>query len=185
VKQCLFAVYAISCLVNQCRYIGGTARIDKRPNEHWAALASGNHYNKNLQADYNKYSANSMVFVILEWVSDEKSLLEREQQAVAQARLAGVCYNIKDVTPNSRGHKLSEETRQKQSDAKRGKKKPAGFGIKIANLIKKSYRFVSPAGEIVEVKGLKAFCDEQGLNAGDMSGVARGRLRQYKGWRRG
>lgn len=184
-KNCLSAIYAIVCLIDQYRYIGATTRLDKRQNEHLAALANGSHHNRNLQAAYNQHGANLFVFVILEKVEDLSKLAEREKDAVARAKRAGIAYNIKVSGGNPGGYKLSDETRSKQSKAKQGRAKPEGFGAKIAELTKKEYRFISPAGEVVEVRGLKQFAKERGLSAGNLSRVWNGHIRQYKGWRRG
>jgi len=178
------AVYAIILLNDQRRYIGSTARLDKRPDEHWRALATGRHFNRGLQAAYHKHGANNFAFVVLEWIDDPAMLADRESQFVRNAMSAGIAFNRSTATKVSRGHKLSEETRRRQARARSGKKRP-GFGAKIAPLISKEYRFISPTGEVVETRGLRGFCDQHDLNIGNMSSVARGRLRQHKGWTRG
>lgn len=184
-KQCLAAVYAIVCLINQHRYVGATQRADKRPNEHWTMLASGRHYNKPLQSAFNQHGANSFVFVVLEWVEDVAKLPEREKDALMRAKQAGIAYNVTVASGNPGGYRLSDETRLKQSKARLGKAKPPGFGAKIGELTKKTYRFVSPSSEVVEVRGLKAFANEHGLNTGNLSSVWHGRTRHCKGWTRG
>lgn len=184
-QPCFSAVYVIICLLNQSCYVGATHRIDKRPREHWALLARGQHSNHHLQADYDKHGADCFAYFIIEPVPDRTKLKEREQDAIARARAAGVAYNMKQAGGNPGGYKLSEETRLKQSKAKRGKKKPPGFGKEIGELTKKCYRFISPKGDVVDVRGLKAFAKEHGLNAGNLSGVWSGRYKQHKGWRRG
>ncbi|MHA3772647.1 GIY-YIG nuclease family protein [Verrucomicrobiota bacterium sgz303538] len=180
----LTAIYAIICLIDQFRYIGGTTRIDKRPDEHWRALANGVHFNKDLQRAYNQHGANSFVFVILEWLADPIELASREKEFLVKAMSAGRAYNRSTRTKVSRGHKLSPETRRKQGAARKGKKRP-GFGARIAPLVSKEYRFISPTGEVVETKGLRPLCEKHGLNIGCMSSVASGRLRHHKGWMRG
>lgn len=49
---------------------------------------------------------------------------------------------------------------------------------------RKRYRFISPAGEIIDVVGLANFCKEQGLDPGNMSSIAHGKkqLKTHKGW---
>lgn len=44
------------------------------------------------------------------------------------------------------------------------------------------YFVTSPTGETYDVHGLAAFCREHGLHQGNMTWVAKGKLRQYKGW---
>ncbi len=178
------AIYAIISLTDQSRYVGSTARLDKRPDEHWRALSTGRHFNRGLQAAYRKHGANNFAFVVLEWIDDPATLADRESQFLANAMRAGHAFNTSTATKVSRGHKLSAETRQRQSRARTGKKRP-GFGAKIAPLVSKDYCFISPTGEVVETRGLRGLCDQHKLNVGNMSSVARGRLNQHKGWTRG
>jgi group I intron endonuclease len=174
-------IYALICLKDQTRYIGGTGRLDLREEEHWRLLSAKKHYNPRLQKDYDLFGASSFAFVVIEWVSDPTMLDERERYHIVNAIHSGKAYNRSVAVRNKQGYKLSSETRRKQSAAKLGKKRP-GFGEKVAKLIRKRYRVRSPNGEIIEIKGLKDFCEKHGLNVGCLSNVARGRAKQHKGW---
>jgi group I intron endonuclease len=50
------------------------------------------------------------------------------------------------------------------------------------NKLKKTYQFVSPAGELILVTGLTQFCLENELNKGAMSELWSGKRKNYKGW---
>jgi group I intron endonuclease len=73
------AVYEISFADSAMRYIGSTVDLKSRSANHWSSLNAGTHANKFLQADYNKYGGSLMVISILEVVSADDSLTEREQ----------------------------------------------------------------------------------------------------------
>jgi hypothetical protein len=46
----------------------------------------------------------------------------------------------------------------------------------------KVFQVTNPAGESFIIKGLSKFCRENGLHAGNMSWLAKGKLKYYKGW---
>jgi hypothetical protein len=54
---------------------------------------------------------------------------------------------------------------------------------KMASRKAKRYRVTSPEGLVTDVLNLKAFCLEMNLNQSHMTGVAKGRLRSYRGWK--
>ena len=58
-------VYCIRCKVNNKAYIGSSANINRRWTEHKSLLKTGKHFNKQLQEDYNKYGADSILYSIL------------------------------------------------------------------------------------------------------------------------
>ncbi len=174
-------IYAVVCLADRHRYIGSTSRIEKRALEHWRDLAKGTHFSKSLQVAYNRHGREMFAFFILERIKDEDQVREREEFYIADAIRGGEAYNVSPVGGSRRGYKLSEETRRKQSLAKTGKRRP-GFGAKIAAKISKVYRFLSPEGVLVETFGLRDFCLRHGLSMGNMSRLARGYLKQCKGW---
>lgn len=74
---------------------------------------------------------------------------------------------------------FSEEYRTRKSET--AKKKWADTNSHFQNNNKK-FVATDPNGKVFEGKGLKKFCDENGLNQGHMASVARGTKKQYKGW---
>ena len=49
-------IYKITNLYNNKVYIGQTGNLGQRRHQHFAALRSGHHENRAMQADYKKYS---------------------------------------------------------------------------------------------------------------------------------
>jgi len=74
-----------------------------------------------------------------------------------------------------RGIPRSEEVKQKISRAKKGKT------VAQPNQMKR-YEITKPNGEVLIVKGLNQFCKDEGINASNLCAVAKGRLRQHKGY---
>lgn len=64
------------------------------------------------------------------------------------------------------GTKHTEETKEKQRLKK----------------VKKTYYFISPFGDKVEIKNVRKFCRDNSLHHGHMYAVAQGKEQQHKGW---
>ncbi len=47
---------------------------------------------------------------------------------------------------------------------------------------RKSYKFINPSGELVEIIGLNKFCDANKLSPGCMCAVHSGNVKHHKGW---
>ena len=131
------------------------------------------------------HGKNNFVFLVLQTTDDPLDLSRYEEESIRHYAKNGNLYNIVLVVPkvhHSTGYKLSEETRQRQSAAKRGKKRKR---LPIEKTRARLYKFVSPDGDIVECLGLKELCDFHHLNLSHMGKVANGKLKRHKGWRRG
>jgi len=114
-------IYEIKNLINGKMYIGQSANIAKRKNEHFLALKNGKHYNEHLQRSFNKYGEDNFIFKIIEECLPEK-LTVREQFYVDNEMVENL-YNICIECVNSNlGVKRSAETREKMSLAQSGEK---------------------------------------------------------------
>jgi hypothetical protein len=96
------------------------------------------------------------------------------------------------------GNTFSQETIQKMSDAKKGKK-PREYYVQIAkmNIGRKQTDYqkqrvreifecawivTNPKGESFNIINLRKFCKEHNLDQGNMVKVSKGILKQHKGW---
>ena len=73
-------IYCITCEVNNQNYIGSSKDIYKRVVKHYSNLRLGNHPNKRLQADYNKYGIDKFKVSILEETNENLFEKERDYQ---------------------------------------------------------------------------------------------------------
>lgn len=73
-------IYCITCEVNNQNYIGSSKDIYKRVVKHYSNLRLGNHPNKRLQADYNKYGIDKFKVIILEETNENLFEKERDYQ---------------------------------------------------------------------------------------------------------
>lgn len=146
-------IYQIKNLVSGLIYIGQTREgFWKRYNFHRWKLRTNRHDNAWLQAQYNKYGEEAFEFSVIIEVNSVDDLDKFEIEEIAKARLTGHCCNIADGgggapgVPLSQerrkelgelnrrlntGKKASDETRQRMSEARKGKKRPEGMGAKM------------------------------------------------------
>ena len=74
-----------------------------------------------------------------------------------------------------RGIPRSQEVRDKISKAKKGK------SVAQPNQMK-TYEVTKPNGEVLIIKGLNEFCKNEGISASNMCNVAKGKIKQHKGY---
>lgn len=146
-------VYQIRNTVSGLIYIGQTREgFWKRYNFHRWKLRINDHDNKWLQASFNKYGEDAFQFEVIHCVDDPEVINDLEVEEIKKAREFGHCCNIADggdgakgVRPSDEnirrlaelnriyntGKKASEETKQRMSEARKGKKRPTGMGEKM------------------------------------------------------
>ena len=114
-------IYAIKNKINGKIYVGQVCKnkgMNQRFMEHKSLLVNNKHYNKHLQAAWNKYEKINFLFYLLEEVLDENKLDEREQFWIDQ--VWGHQYNIQPTAGGSpRGRKHTEEAKLKIGNANR------------------------------------------------------------------
>lgn len=110
-------VYEIVNTVNGHRYIGSSADIAKRWNEHKRDLERGVHHSLYLQRAWNKYGRGNFTFRIIEYC-EKLSLIEHEQFYFDTLKPA---YNNSPTARSPLGVKHSAATRRKVSEAGKGR----------------------------------------------------------------
>ena len=110
-------IYMIKNIITKQSYIGSASVLRQRCNAHRCYLLNNKHPNQKLQRSFNKYGGNAFVFGIIE-LCDITNLIPLEQKL---CDLHKPFFNIREVVENSRGVKLSEETKNKMSIAHKGK----------------------------------------------------------------
>ena len=97
-------VYCIRCKVNNKAYIGSSANIKRRWTEHKSLLKTGKHINKQLQEDYNKYGADSFLYLTL--INCEPQMLSKYENIYM------LLFNTRDI---SMGYNMSRAARPLQT----------------------------------------------------------------------
>ena len=81
---------------------------------------------------------------------------------------------IAKISTALKGKPLSNEHRKKLSESHKG--------LPANNI--KTYSFISPSGEVINITNLKRFCMKYGLSASHMNSVYYGKRNIHKGWRK-
>ena len=123
-------VYAIVNIWNGNQYIGSTGNLYRRKREHFKQLRAGTHHSGHLQNAFNKYGESAFEFRII-LICELDALLYYEQ-ALMDSRVP--VYNVFPAARSSRGYRhteatlaklrgrvVSEETRIRQSNARKGR----------------------------------------------------------------
>ncbi|KKN00203.1 hypothetical protein LCGC14_1140130 [marine sediment metagenome] len=110
-------IYAIRNNINGKAYIGSSVNLHRRKNTHFNDLRSNRHYNCYLQRAWNKYGEENFIFEVLEYVSEENQLIEKEKTWIANS--SNEIYNLMEVV--EKDFRASIETRQKLSAAGKGR----------------------------------------------------------------
>lgn len=124
IKNILMGIYEIKNILNNKIYIGSSINLKNRFKRHKCELRTNKHTNGHLQRAYNKYGKDNFSFSIIEMVTDESKLLEREQYWINKTK----CYNenfgyniaIYAGSPQ-KGKTLSEDHKRKISEKEKGK----------------------------------------------------------------
>lgn len=112
-------IYQIRNIIDGKFYIGSSADIVKRWNEHRNRLNKSQHHSQYLQNAWNKYGKENFVFEIVEKAGDKDLLLDREQHYIDTKRPQ---YNISRIAGSPLGVRRSSQTKEKLSKINKGKK---------------------------------------------------------------
>ena len=117
-KQC--GVYENFNMVNGKSYIGQSTNITQRLSRHKSELRHNKHQNLHLQNAWNKYGEHSFLFNILEYCNiDELDDIERYYINIWNLTNSQYGYNVE--SGGNLNKTLSEKTRKKISESKKGK----------------------------------------------------------------
>lgn len=141
VKNNNCGIYCIINNVNQKIYIGSSKKLKERNFYHFWSLKNNHHRNKHLQLSFNKYGIENFEFKILK-TCQECDLLKQEQIYINKYNSTNpLCgYNIslkagkitmtdeikRKICKSNSERFISNETRKKMSNAKKGKKYALG-----------------------------------------------------------
>lgn len=169
-------IYSITNIINNKKYIGQTARFNKRRAEHLTELRTNKHSNQHLQKAFNLYGESLFEIVILE-ECDDSNLDEREEYWIKYFSSTNKSkgYNIMPGGFSSRGYHpdttyITDEYRKAVSERQREYFKthsPVGLGVKrpqyvrdkISDILKEKYS----TGEIINPNKIKAACLNDGM----------------------
>lgn len=113
-------IYKIICIANGKIYVGSSVNLQKRWISHRSQLRSNKHHCSHLQRTWNKYGEQLFIFEVIELTTPD-ILIDREQYwldnlnpELNESLIAG--------RPSNSRHSCSIESRQKISNANKGRK---------------------------------------------------------------
>lgn len=170
-------VYRILCTTSGRFYIGSAVELRRRTTQHRSMLRKNKHYNKFLQAEWNKYSEQAFVFETVE-VTSRETCLQREQAWLEKCfDNQEFCFNMQPNAGTNRGRKRTLEERQTLSKAKLGK--PLYALSKTYNVL-----LVSPDGTVYgPIINSEQFAKKHQMHPGSLWKVLTGKVHTYHGWR--
>lgn len=130
------AIYMIYNVANSKFYIGSALNLDARLASHVWYLINNSHYNRYLQSSWNKYGADNFKFYKLE-ACDKSELIIREQHYID---LLKPKYNLSPTAGNNLGVKYAETSKQKMSAWQIGRKMSDEAKQKMSNAAKGNKR---------------------------------------------
>jgi len=114
-------VYKIQNTQNGRAYIGASKKVRERFDEHRCTLRKGKHRSEKLQSDWDNYSEEDFIFEMIEEVHDRKNRNEREKYYINLYDSCDNGYNSNLGGSGLMPGKMKRETREKISNAKKGK----------------------------------------------------------------
>ena len=158
----------LMCLCSGLAYIGATRWLGRRFEQHLNLLRLDRHPCKPLQKDWNEFGADCFAIFPVESIRDGSDLPARERAWTKKCLNEGKVYNrLNAVTTKHR--------REFEKHKPKWPTKPPTNGAK-------EYVFISPAHDVMKVRGLRGICQAYDLNPSHLSKVARGLYVHHRGW---
>lgn len=102
-------IYKITCSGNNKFYIGSSVNIKNRFNTHLYDLRLNKHHSRYLQNCYNKYGKESLVFEVIEFLTDTSNMLTLEYSLIQSLNPEFNSLKTTDVTTNSRSSEYGKK----------------------------------------------------------------------------
>lgn len=194
-------IYIIRNNIDNRVYIGSSKNLYKRYLYHNEDLLRNKHNNIYLQRFYSKYGSDTLFFELMEYC-DIDSLFEREQYYLdkypkdikfnvcakaiggfekhsteSKLKMSLQRKGVKRLTPHSEAHKKNISNSLKNSETAKE------FLKQLQQKRVKTYSFINPSGDIVNVTNIKKFCEDNNLSDSKMIALQKHKRTIHKGWK--
>lgn len=199
-----YTIYLRTNTANGMQYVGQTSDFKSRQYD-WNCLKK-TYANEHLDKDREKYGFDVWTVKVLAECDSREEAWELEQKFIKELNtLWPNGYNMGEGGAGPKGCKLSEETKQKMSEAKKGENNPM-FGAQFteehkqkmsealkgkkqtkehienkAEALKKQVYQYTLDGVLKKVWPSTAECHRNGFNSGNISMCCNGKKKTYKG----
>jgi hypothetical protein len=165
-------IYMIKNTINNKIYIGSAIGHYRRKGQHYWMLRRNKHFNLHLQSSWNKYSENSFIFQVIEFIDNLNNIEEKEEYWINYYNTLdnNYGYNARVNCKTNLGLKWPLESRRKFSDSKKGKKILHINYIKVAkNNMKKVKALNIKTNEVLYFNSLKEAAIEMKVDPSSIS----------------
>jgi group I intron endonuclease len=199
----MYTIYKVTNTINGKAYIGFDCRWPHRRSVHICEGMTRKNKQYPLYRAINKYGRDAFVWEILYQSEDRGHTLNIMEPKLIKEHnthyIDGHGYNMSYGGEGTFGVKLSEETKRKISEARKGHKwtedqkkrlSDQRTGRKLSDYHKqrmsevreKTYQFIKN-GELITIVNLKKYAEENGLSMGNLNSVYHGKYctNHYKG----
>jgi hypothetical protein len=148
----ILGIYRILNLINNKSYVGSAISYKQRISGHKTLLKKNKHFNKHLQASYNKYGIGNFKFELLEVVKNPQLLEKREKFNIKKLKSnnSKFGYNKRIDCITNLGMKSSEQKKINLSLSHIGIKRTKQANLKIAKSQHKKVYKISLKGKILK-----------------------------------
>lgn len=184
-------IYSIQNKTNEATYIGSVAgnRLIYRWRRHKKDLRAGKHHSRFLQRAWDKYGSHVFEFERLEEV-DDSVLLATEQKYLDDRKAnlpRNMTYNVLWTAGNCTGRKATVETKRRLSESHMGIRRSKSSIKRQRKTWKgkwdKPYSLIDCNGKVYRnVRGIRGFAREHGLESNCLRLLLAGTIRHHKGW---
>lgn len=161
------AVYSITNILTRDRYVGSSANVYTRRNDHLSSLRRGRGQNPRLLANWNQYGESAFEFEILEKVKDPSQLWQKEQEWIDRLN------PTLNISKKAKGHGRAKWETERRRFIEDGKEAHSYA----------RFLLTAPDGRQICTDNLAQFAKAFGLERSLLQQVARGKIRFHKDWR--
>ena len=177
----IYSIYKVTNKVNGKTYIGFDSNWPNRKYQHKSRSKKNKTYR--LYQAIKKYGWDNFEWEVIYQSQDALHTLKiMEPYFITEHGSFASGYNMTEGGDGTPGHirdpqlalNHSKQMKRYYSDPKNRLKKGEDCS--------KLWTVIDPAGNKHDIKNLAKFCREHNLDTGNMSAVAKGRYKQYRGW---
>jgi|APCry1669189883_1035261.scaffolds.fasta_scaffold18052_2 group I intron endonuclease len=178
----IYSIYKVTNKTNGKTYIGFDSNWPTRKYQHKNRAKKGT-IKYRLYLAINKYGWNNFEWSIIYQSKElEHTLKVMEPYFIMEYNSMASGYNMTLGGDGTPGHLRDPKIAKEHSKRMKKHFENPENRIKVGERMAKNWIITDPKGNKHHIKNMAKFCKEHNLDPGNMSAVAKGRYKQYKGW---
>jgi group I intron endonuclease len=177
----IYSIYKVTNKTNGKTYIGFDSNWPTRKYQHKSRAKKNNKYL--LYLAINKYGWDNFEWDVIYQSKDSLHTLKTmEPHFITEYNSFEKGYNMTNGGDGTPGHLRDPNIAKEHSARMKDYYSNPANRLKKGDDCSKEWTIVDPNGNRYDIKNMAKFCREHNLDTGNMSAVAKGRYKQYKGW---